>query len=42
MITQHNQRVFYSDDGTLTDITLRVNDFRKGTFDIGGFVAGQD
>jgi len=42
MITQHNQRVFYSDNGVLQDITLKVNPFREYSFDIGGYVAGED
>lgn len=42
MITQHNQRLFYSDDGTLTDVTLLLNDFRKGTFNVGNWVAAED
>jgi len=42
MITQHNQRVIFSDNGSLEDITLRVNDYFKGDFDIGGYVPGED
>jgi len=42
MITQHNQRIFYSDNGVLTDISLRLNDFKKGSFDMSGYVPGDD
>lgn len=34
MITQHNQRVLYSDNGVLEDITLKVNNFRDRTYSL--------
>lgn len=40
-ITQHNQRVFFSDDGTLEDITLKVNPFRGRTYAM-SYTAGED
>lgn len=41
MITQHNQRVFFSDNGTLEDISLRMNDFRNGSFSV-SYTANED
>jgi len=37
----HNQRVFFSDDGTLIDISKQVNTFRADTVTI-PYVAGED
>jgi len=41
MITQHNQRVFFGDNGALQDITLEVNPYRKGIFPV-SYTAGED
>lgn len=42
IVSQHNQRLFYSDNGTLSDLTTRLNDFRDGSFDLSGYVPGED
>jgi hypothetical protein len=41
MITRHNQRVFYSDNGVLTDLTLSLNRFRQGELSL-SYTAGED
>lgn len=37
----HHQRVFFSDNGTLNDLTLNLNDFRSGT-EVIDLVAAED
>jgi hypothetical protein len=41
MITQLNQRVLFNDNGTVEDITLALNNYRKGIFTL-NYTAGQD
>ena len=41
MITQLNQRVLFSDNGTIEDITLKVNEYRRESFAL-SYTAGED